>query len=204
MARPSNAAMAAKSIEIGVAFANASTGSTAGHDRGPQVDRVEAVWGDVGVAYCAMGQFWDFAKAYAILTNIAFDENSAVGVMRGLRNVIASEYLTFSPSVQEMMGAAVRDRIWRPIGHGANNIMVGEYLCFDWTKGAGPVREHHIEQVVSVSADSSSAQTLGWNTTGGGASDESSNDPAMSGVHVKSRPLHTGSVMGWIGWRRGG
>lgn len=199
---PTNAQLAKLSIQIGVAFADANTNEDSNNNRGFQIDRVEEVWGLRGLSYCAMGQFWDFAKAYAQLTGIAFDEGSAIGVFRGLRNVIASHYLTFSPAVMEMVDHAKSDHIWRPMSHGAGNIMAGELLCYDWSRGARS-DEHHIEQVISVSSDLQFAQTVGWNSTGGGGLDESTNDPRMGGVHVKRRSLVDGTPMGWIGWRRG-
>lgn len=199
---PSNAVMAKTSIQIGVDFANASTGEDNNDNHGFQIDRVEQVWGLDGVSYCAMGQFWDFAKAYAELTGISFEEDSAVGIFRGLKNIIASQYLEFSPSVQDMVDSAQSKHIWRPMSHGADNIMFGEYLCYDWSRGIG-IPEHHIEQVINVSDDLQFAQTLGWNTSGGGGLDESTNNPRFGGVHVKRRSLVDGTVMGWIAWRRG-
>lgn len=195
-----NSALADKSLELGVAFANAGTIEADNNNRGFQIDRIESVWGLRGLSYCAMGLFWDFAKAYAVLTGVDFDEDSAPHVFAGLRHDIAERYCTFSPSVQEMIDAAGADKIWRPISHGIGNIMHGEFLCYDWNRGHGTA-EHHIEQVISVNG--TWAKTMGWNTSGGGGLDESTNDPKLGGAHVKMRRLDDGTAIGWIGWRRG-
>lgn len=177
------------------AFARAGITET-GHDTGPEINRIEQVWGLEAEPFCAMGQYYNFVKEYMIQANMQITADNIVHFAKALRPVITTYYLTFDPSCGTMMEAAHQRGQWREFMSDSDvtRIHPGDYIIYDWHKN-GDNPERHIGQFVMY--DGRQMHTVEWNTSNAGA--EGNNDPG-GGCYEKQRDPDPNVILGTIAW----
>lgn len=191
---------AAKVLEVNLAFAQAHVVEETGHNDGKQIDRLEKVWGLKGEPYCAMGQYWAFAKAYAQELGLDVTEKNAVETLAELRDDIAREYLRFDPRVAVMMTSAMRRGQFRTFNSAdrVHRMVPGDLVVFDFGEHGSPA--YHIGMFARF--DGNQMHLVEWNTSPpkGGEAGPKSNDP-RGGCFVRHRHPDPDFVLGWIAWQ---
>lgn len=168
-----------------------------GNNDGPELDRIESVWGLRNEPYCAMGAYWAFAKTYAVKNGISFTDDNAPVVFAALRNRIAAEWLHFDPLVANMKRLNQVSGNWREYQQESDvhRMVHGDYVLFSFPTG------HHIGQFDKF--DGENMWLVEWNSTAAHAVGGNSNDPGNGGgCYYKSRPLNS-FIWGWIPWTYG-
>lgn len=202
--------LAAVTTAANIEFAKSGTViEVTGKNDGPQIDKVEKVWGLNGEPYCAMGQYWVFAKKLADLCNIEYNNDPkspkyCVKVFAAMRQFIRQEYLLFHPACAYMINAAMKRGQWRVFDDESDmqKLVQGDYIFYDWNWDDDDHPQRHVEQVVMV--DGRHIVTVGWNTRAdSGDPGKETNDPAGGGgCFVKHRSPDARVILGYIRWQR--
>lgn len=183
-------------VQKNLAFAKAHTVEATGHNDGEQIDRVEKVWGIKGEPYCAMGQYYAFAKAFFDLNMVGLKPADAAERLASVREKIAEWYLEFSPACADMIAAAKRREQWVEFGpEFASRMASGDLVFFNF----GPHSKPHRHVGMVVRWDGSHIVTVEWNTVAG-PEDESSDPKGFGGCFVKHRAPDAGTIEGFIAW----
>lgn len=176
------AMLAAKALQINLAFAGADIHETYSHDESPQIDKIEAEWGLRGLAYCNMGEGHVCTKALMELTN---RDPANTAIFDHVLHTELQRWFLPSPSC----GASVTDA--RTRGKWTANpaeLLPGDLVFFDWT-GRHGAAEHvgMIRQVLRPSQPGGHviARTVEWNTKPTGAGNQSDG----GGCYCKVRDL---------------
>lgn len=173
-----------------------------GDNDGEMIDKIEEVWGLKGEPYCAMGQYYVFAKTLAMDCGVDLTPKTIVKTLAGMKSYIKTNYLTFHPAVAEMVKAATSRHQYKMFARDtdAHGLLPGDYLCFNWAKkGAAPQR--HIAMVVSR-WNGSYIETVEWNTAPDNASALETNDPKRGGgCFIRHRSPDPAHITGWIRWQ---
>lgn len=179
-------------------FAAAGIREKTGHNDGPEIDKVEAVWGMKGEPYCAMGQYYAFAKAYVELKGIKLTPGTIVKILRDHKAEIAQRFQKFSPLVSDMFKAAKVEHTWREFEQPSDmtKIADSDLVCFNFGSESKP--QNHIGMFVRH--DTSHLWLVEWNTSSVGS--EGGNDPGgvSSGCFLKHREPDPSVITGWIHW----
>jgi hypothetical protein len=196
LARVPGPELAAAFVAKNLAFANAHVLEATGRNDGEQIDRLEKVWGMKGEPYCAMGQYYAFAKALFDLNGIELKPTDAAEKLSAARDEVADWYLEFSPSCADMIAAAKKRGQWVELGpHTPSRLAPGDLVLFNFGTHARPHR--HVG--MAVRWDGSHILTVEWNTVAG-PEDKSSDPKGFGGCFVKHRALDAGVVEGTIVW----
>lgn len=201
--------LAAECVKLNMEFAKSGTViEMSGKNDGPQIDKIEQVWGLKGEPYCAMGQYWVFAKTLATLCNVPFNNDAkspeyCVKVFAGMRGFIRDNYLLFHPACVYMINSAMKNKTWHnfEVNEDANKLIKGDYIFYDFGKDDDKP-QRHVEQVVSN--DGHVITTVGWNTRPD-KNDPSgeTNDPAGGGgCFLKNRHANSHAIVGYVRWQR--
>lgn len=182
-------------------FADACTVEDKGNNRSDMIDKVESVWGLKGLPYCAMGQFYSFAKAYLTVNNIDYTADNIVAKMKKYRDDI-NKLVFFSPACQDMINVALGRGTFVPVRntYDLNKMVAGDYVFFNF--GTETKHENHIGQFLELSGES--MITVEWNTSGVNSEvkekGKETNDALTGGVYVKKRAIHVPQILGYIHW----
>ncbi len=190
--------MAVKSVEQNIAFAKAGIYEATGHNDGDFINKVEKVWGMQGEPYCAMGQYYNFAKTLLVLNGVYITAANLVEHEKQIKGFVEEHYLLFDPLVANMIHAAKDRGQWNPftVSHDAAKIGRGDFICFNFGSKSHP--QNHIEQFDKW--DTSHIYTIGWNTSAGKGAIEGNDPKGGGGVFYKHRAPDPNSITGWIHW----
>ncbi len=180
-----------KSVEQNIEFAKAEVHEE-GNNGGEFINKIESIWGLKNEPYCAMGQFWNFAKSYLILKNIQFTEKNICDVIKKYKLEIFENTLSFDPLVANMVNLARRRKQFFSFKK-TSDLAKGDFVIYDF--GNAKISAHHIEQFVYT--HNGHIVTVGWNTSSSNST--IGNDPTGGGgVFVKERSLE--NIIGIIKW----
>ena len=180
-------------------FAIAGVDEKTGHNDGVQIDKFEKVFGLQGQSWCAMFQYWCYAKAYCDLATIPYNAQNAVDVFTACLDHLNSRYVLFSPSCGTMIQGAKLRGIFHEYTQASDMLKIkpGHYVMYDWKKGTD-TPERHIgifdHAVVPWLHSGNQFVDVEGNTSSGDAGSQSNG----GGAFIRHRLADPACILGWI------